>query len=356
MNSPVSTITGYLQKFLGGPKPILPADTNAFNPGSIPNWISQLVEIYETSLGEQTIVLIAPKEDLTVDQGARIYSVIRETLKRPTLLIADRLPPKGRGTLVRLRIPHVVSNHSIYSPELGLQYKTPPKKALPLRSLRPKLPIAAVKIAMHFLLNPKQQNKKTTLGGWVDLLKEAYGIAPSLSTSSRAFIELMQNGLVEIDTIGTSKNIQFLDRHTVWKQLVACSGDLIQKRLNLTGKPNDSLHIKPLLSGESALAAMSDLSEPRIETIAIDSSEWHRWSQDPINPPQTALLDRECIHVEVWPLAALTFPKNKEHPGYVNPIALALNFRGAEDPRIQESVQQMLGRIDLDASLLWSQR
>lgn len=354
MRPDIVTTASYLQDFLGKTDPRFPTGTCEANLRNLPNWISQLVDVYETTVKGQQIALIAPKEDLTVDQGTRIYSIVHKALKHPTLLIADRLPAKGRGTLVRLRVPHIVSNHSVYAPDLGLQYKTQKEKSEPLRPFRPKLPTAAVKVAMHFLLNPTQNEQEKTLGGWVDALKKEYGIAPSLSTASRAFIELMQNGLVEIGAIGTSKNIKFLERDTVWKQLVACSADLVQKRLNLTNRPNESLQIKPLLSGESALAMMSDLSEPQVETIAIDSSEWHRWSQDKKNPPKTALMESESTHVEVWPLAGLSFPLNREHPACINPIALALNFRGAEDPRIQISIQQMLARFELDASILWS--
>lgn len=354
MHRGVESVISYITEFLAPLRSDLSLDAREVDPGGVPHWITQLAKLYEVGTGEEKVILIYPLDDLSVDQGARIYSVVRESIGRPTLLIADRLPSKGRGTLVRLHIPHVVKGHSIYSPELGVKYRSIAKPDPQPKQFRPTLSVTAVKIATHYLLNPKNENEVHTLSEWQSQLKKTYSDAPSLSTCSRAFSELMQSELVEVSTLGTAKQIRFYDRKQVWERLVTACPILIERKYKTSNLPKDEplVHLF-LLAGETALAKMSDLNEPINKTIAIDSWHWRMWEKSGKNPPQAPALDTQAVHVEVWELGALSYPRNERYSDCVNPIMLALSLRGSMDPRIQSAIQEMLEPLELDASHLW---
>lgn len=353
MDNQIQDIAAYLQRFLAPGQGEGFAVVKELAHTNLPIWVTQLSRIYESKLGEQKVVLIDPKEDISVDQGARLHKIVFEYVGLPTLLIADRLPIKGRGTLVRLLVPHVIGNHTIFAPDLGLQYRGVPDRSESFRTFRPKLPAFAVKIASYYLLNPNLAGENWTLSKWQEQLRQSKRSLPSFS---RAFIELMENDLVEIGTLGASKQICFRGKEHVWQRLVECSPEMIRKKIRVQERPKDEFESLFKYAGESALAKMSDLNEPLTDTIAMGSFEWNLWWKK--KHPEPALTESFGITIEVWNMSTVGFPMNPkpELKNCVSPIELALSLRNETDPRIHECVQQMLGPYGLDAEILWSRK
>src|SRR4051812_47118880 len=126
MGEAPSKVLDFLLNFMDperAKKGVLVSQTEAPR-GRFPAWVTEIAKVHQAEFGdERPFILIEPRDSISVDQGARLHKVVSEAMNRPTILIADKIPAKGRGTLVRLRIPHVVGDHAVFAPELGLHYR-----------------------------------------------------------------------------------------------------------------------------------------------------------------------------------------------------------------------------------------
>jgi hypothetical protein len=269
-----------------------------------------------------------------------LYRVFQRFAVGPALILADSLPNKSRGVLVRMGIPHVVSGIAIYAPELGIAYGRPLTDTSVSHETNEKLLPLGLKVIAWFLLKPDFFGEAFTL---VALQKRMMQLnhPVSLSTLSRVFRQLEGFELIRVSGGGRTRSLCFEERNAVWKKLLQLEVETIARRVEETFLPPDNLNW--VYSGDSALAKISELSEPKVTTIATSISNYRKWKEN----------EKKSHTIENWGQPVLKIELWREDPTFlsqdqcINPIELVLSLRKENDPRIRLVVAEVLDNYKL---------
>ncbi len=312
------------------------------NLSDFPIWLRSAADLYtlDSNTSEHlTITLIRPKEDLAFDQLLNVYRQVSAKIGLRTLLIADNLNPKFRPLLVKFRIPFVFKDQSIYAPELALVFKSlksfgkePSPKSSPIRGTIHPL---SVKLVAAYLTN--QIENEITLRELHRILLQR-GAIVSTAKLSLVLNDLVQANILESVGKGPRKSFHFGDSKNIWRTLASTQISPFMRVLHGHYLPLDKRNY--VLAGESALAKLSSLNEPKTMTIATTPSIYREMRSNSIAHDD---ISGPGVYIQVW----------KEDPrlfslvSKINPIELYLSMRGDPDERIQIALQEMLSKYRL---------
>lgn len=338
----------FVQEFFQGIAPGGFVGEEPYEPKNLPLWAKQVAWFRHFPLGSIDVKLIVPKERLECDRLVSLYRVFVRMESEPALVCADDLPPKSRGTLVRMGVPHVVSNTAIFAPQLGLAYGKL-RAVLTERTIQEKLSSVGLKLLAAFLLkrnffdgNPPLSELQKRLQ---ETLRNRAGYFVSLTTLSRVFQQLQELELVEVTGSGPHKRMHFVERQALWARLSRLEVETVLRRVETRSLPPRGRGY--VLSGDSALAELSDLLPPQVMTIAMSTSDYRKWKEG--NQKNEAVGDFSATRaiIELWREDTTFLDVN----GCMNPIELALSLRRHTDPRVRIAVTQVLEGYGLDANL-----
>ena len=338
--------TLFIKKFFQGRK--YNGETNAkyVEPENLPLWMKQSADYYRFRLGNTYIILITPKELIEFEQVVNLYRVFERMALGPGLILANDLPLKSRGLLVRLEIPHVVSNIAIYAPHLGIAYGKLKDTPKPREYKEHVSPLGLKIIAFYLLFTEDLQGFFTLSDLQLYIKKRNHNV--SLSTLSRACNQLEHFEILKAKSAGRTHKLYFENRNIVWLKLLQLEIETIIKKSELTFDPRKHKNIRWVYSGDSALSMMSDLSEPKIITIATSISDFRKWM----------IINEKKIesHKEIIPQFIIEQWKNDPtflaEKNCLNPIELVLSFRRNIDPRVRIALSDILKNHDLDSTFL----
>jgi hypothetical protein len=310
---------------------------------NLPVWMKHSAQFYQFPLGKIIVALIAPKDTKDFKQVINLYRVFERLNPGPALLLANDLPAKSRGVLVRMGIPHVVSDSAVFAPQLGLAYGKV-SETRKSKDVEDRLSPLGLKLIARYLLKKNTVEVNFTLSELqLQLAKENFSF--SLSTLSRVFQQLETLQIISVHGGGRSRTLQLKRREDIWGQLTQMQIETFSRKIQMHGQqPKDLAWV---YAGELALAKMSDLMEPNEVTIATSLSNYNKWKDK--NDLSKIDVDQPSLIIELW----------KEDPVFLskknclNPIELALSLRRNDDPRIRLAISQMLKELSLDADLLW---
>ena len=316
----------------------------------LPFWIKETVEIYSLPLNDELpLYLIIPKRELEFTEIANAFKVISSNLQGPVLLLADTIPSKARGPLVRMRIPHITSDGTLYAPQLGLilndSIRTMVSEAKTARQVL--MPLGLKLIAAHLMGIPWAGSFDSLL----ELQTKFAGINYPVSQSSlsRAMTQLADFEMLLVSGMGPQKTYQFREKDRLWKQLT---------RIDLEG-PVEKIYdqyipesdaFQWVYSGESALERLSDLAQGATQTIAMKTETYRKWTAN--HRPGTAygnFGEPKKVIIELWRSDPALISVEKS----LNPIELSLSLRKTTEPRTRLAVTQMLAELNLKADYLW---
>lgn len=241
------------------------------------------------------------------------------------LLIASRLEGFTRKRLIEMKVPFIVPYAQLYWPALGLEFRKRNQektiKKIP-NTLEPAGQAVVIGV-MNGLFLPVFQPR--------DLEKK---LGYSLMSMTRTVEQLEKMGFGVSLKKGINRLFTPIEKRAFWERVLPHLKDPVRDvmRFEECDIPED---VK-ILSGESALAQISDLVEPRTPTYAVGRDQW-RLLQDKAIPHLTTEEPGTCA-VQVWRYAPALFAKD----GVVDIFSLYLSLKDAHDERIALACTRMM--------------
>ena len=277
---------------------------------SLPAFLERTYQLYESSIaGQQCIFLIAGENFATPSDIAKHVALVRSVVPAIVVFVAASLSTHNRARLVAQGTSFVVPGNQLYIPELAMdlrEYFRAPK----IRSADSLSPVAQAVLFHHLLRPDARAVTPSTI---------AERLHYSAMSIGRAFDDLAAAGLAETRKIGKEKHLKF---KTEGRALLQTAHSLLRSPVR-TVKYIREVRTRPAwkLAGESALAELTDLSPPKIDTYAVAASGWkivanrydltetepaesaiavETWSYDPAGLSDTHVVDRLSLYAQFW--------------------------------------------------------
>jgi hypothetical protein len=327
-NEILNALRRYVEHVLQAPLEIGAPVTAA----QIPSFLNQhYTHIYGHILNRECILMLA-----SADFGDTPATIAkhRDLLQRhfPSSIIVlaiGRLTNHNRHRLIAHHVPFIVPGNQLFVPELALDLRE------------------------HFRSEPEVQSETMTPTGQLLVIAELLGRIEqdtpsgfathfhySAMSMGRAIAELEAFGLIEVETAGRYRRTHFhLPRNELWLKARPLLRSPVRKRRRIR-RPHDDMVLP--LAGESALAALTNLSHPRLETRAVAASDWKslvkRYDLDrPLN------WDEPEIELETWAYD----PTILGDAATVDPISLWFSIPDNADERMGEAKEALLKKVGL---------
>jgi len=245
-----------------------------------------------------------------------------------TCLVAEHLPPYLRNRLVELGQPFVVPGRQLFWPAIGSAETVQRPQRLrpePVDTLGPVAQQLLIALLLRRVLPPLTITAVAQALGWT---------AASVSQAVKA---LEASGLVESRTEGRERIFALAGAPgEVWRQAQPLLRTPVRQRVRIRQvdlPPEVNLH-----AGESALAPLTDLTEPAEPVFAVAS---RHWPKGPETPPAIPTPDTGTCVVELWRYP----PAATAAQGRVDPLSLSLSLGDAKDERVQLALQALMEQM-----------
>ena len=318
--------TTYLCQVLGDVSPLAPWEQVT----SLPFYLQDRYQVSTAIIVGTPCLLI-----LARDAGGETPAVVRKHLQAvqrhftgPVIYVVEHITSYNRKRLVEQRVPFVVPNKQMYLPSLGLDLREQFSTKVDTREK----PLGAV--AQVLLLRELFQPGFYSVAA--KLLAEQMDY--SAMTIGRAFAELTDKNLAELEKIGREKQLKFLHRgKELWLEAQQYLADPIKKRIWVEG---DLYSAQVPAAGETALAHYTMLSEPKCPVVAISAREWPS-QKEFLNLNELPSCDGYGIQVELWSYKPCLIKEGN----YVDELSLYLSMRGNNDERIAMAADELAGEM-----------
>ena len=316
------------------------AKRHAHGGQGLPLWINKSVKIVVLMIHvDQKIALVFPVRKLEFDQIVNIQRQVQKRMNAFVIIVADKQNSKYRSLFVREGVPFIYRDKTIFAPGLGVKFFNTAileRKDIE-HEIREDMAPFEVKLTAGYLtdfLKSKTYNLDDIL-----MILFDNNCKCSKGKLSNTVGSLLEKGVVTSKGHGPNRTVRFRSKNETWEFLkeshIAKSHRLIEGYFNIEKKV--------VLSGETALAYYSNLSDPIVKTVALTNKEFNDFKSS-----EQQNTDRKIpkIHIEV----------RKEDPrlfsidGCLNPIEVFLDLRNDQDERIQISLSQMMNKWKLEVA------
>ena len=323
--SPVAdALQRYLEDTLHVPARIVALE----NALSLPSFLSRMYSLHEGHMvGRRFIFLATIDNSATPSDIAKHVALVRSAVDAIVVFVAPWLSAHNRARLIGKGIPFVVPGNQLYIPDLAIDLRERFRTQKPRREVG--LSPAAQAVLFHRVL--RLDEAATTPSRIAGQLRY------SAMSIGRAFDDLVTAGLAHTDRYGRERRIRF---ETKGRKLFDASHDLLRSPVR-TRKYIQDVHAVPQLkrAGESALAELTDLSRPPVDSFAVAASDWKDFAQ--IRGLVETDRDQAVQIIETWTYdpAALSTAHT------VDPLSLYAQFHDHSDERIAMEADQLLKGI-----------
>jgi len=289
----------------------------------LPYYLADRYEFRRAVFDSVPCLIMKPKGELdTLPAIKKHISRVREVELLPVVLNLDAMTARRRMSLIESRIPFVVPSFHIYLPFLGIvlneRYTSATK---PSETLMPSSQL----LLFHYLYQSEPELRAGETA-------EVFGI--SAMQVSRAIKQLTALGLVQVRKDGIRTIISSNERrrdlfdmarpyllNPVRKRLYVEYGDLPK------GLP---------ISGYSALSELTMLGGTSIGTFAFFGKVGELSGTD-------SLVDNTAqAEIEIWRYDPVLLLK---YPGVVDALSLVASLSHDDDPRVEESIDELLLKV-----------
>lgn len=324
----LNALRSYVEHVLQTPLEIQEAVT----PAHVPNFLNQRYTLIAGHILRRECILMVAGADF--DDTPATIAKHRDLLQRhfplaTIILVTGRLTNHNRHRLIAQRVPFIVPGNQLFVPELALDLREhfrsePEPQAECLTPTGQLLVIAA-------LLERIQQD---TPSGF------AAHFHYSAMSMGRAIAELEAFELIEVEPAGRYRRVHFhLPRNELWRRTRPLLRSPVRKRRRIT-RPHDDIVLP--FAGESALAELTNLSHPRLETRALAASDWKSLAKR-YDLDRRLNWDEPEIELETWAYD----PALLGDRDIVDPISLWLSLSDSADDRIGEAKDALLKKVGL---------
>lgn len=304
----------------------------------LPSWIKNLAEIKVARLSSGIkIYFLKTVKTVEFDVLMNLQNQTSKRFDAIVVLVADDLNPKFRPLLVKLGIPYIYQNQTVFIPDLGLKIS---KIDSFEKKINTKMELGLGSFEFRLIAGFLTGFLTESLFNLEDLNNILFenNFHCSKSKLSEAVATLVRLEYVSVEGKGPFKKVKFYNRKDVWEK-VNYADDVQTKKLFAAYYIDSNREY--VSAGETALAKMSDLSEPTLKHFALTNKEKNEIE-----------LTRRPIGRFGDPVAY--FHVYKEQPelfsikGNLNPLEIFLDLRSHKDERIQIALSQMLKNFKLE--------
>lgn len=301
--------------------------------GALPGYLEQRYEARLAALAGQTWLVVflrqpdAPAPLQLLKQLDQLQAHIDPPVAG-TCLVAEHLPPYLRNRLVELGQPFVVPGRQLFWPAIGSAETVQRPQRLrpePVDTLGPVAQQLLIALLLRRVLPPLTITAVAQALGWT---------AASVSQAVKA---LEASGLVESRTEGRERIFALADAPgEVWRRAQPLLRTPVRQRIRIrqVDLPPDA----NLRAGESALATLTDLTEPAEPVFAVAS---RHWPKGPETTPVIPTPDTGTCVVELWRYP----PDATATHGRVDPLSLYLSLKDAKDERLQLALEGLMEQV-----------
>jgi hypothetical protein len=295
---------------------------------SVPTFLDQSYRFYKARIaGTQIVVMAAQGNVATPADIAKHVSLVCSAVDGIAVFAAPSLKAHNRSRLIALRVPFLVPGNQLYIPDLAMDlreyFRAPKPKSA--EALSP----AAQAVFFHHMLRLDQF---TTTPSTI-----AEHLHYSPMSVGRAFDNLAATGLATTEKRGKARHIQFeADR----RELMDAARPLLRspvRSVKHIGTGHAAPNLK--LSGETALAKLTDVAPPRMETLAVVASDW-KATAETLELVQVDDFETRFM-VETWSYD----PGGLSDGPVVDPLSLYAQFHDHRDERISMAADRLLENV-----------
>lgn len=241
---------------------------------------------------------------------------------------------KVRNDLISLKIPFVIPGYQMYLPWFFIDLREAARKRGEVYLERSaSLSPAAQALALKLIKSGSGESMTTAMiCKWTGFSK---------MTVSKAMRELAVFSCVNIHAERRSNSISLSGTKTdAWLQLVEKLRSPVSK-IYFIETPQEDLTGQCFMAGEQALAALSMLGDPTLETYACSKTSWARLSERYAWSDSPAQFENNCLpyrRMEVWSYD----PALLSEQDMVDVASLYLSLKPEPDERIQKELESLL--------------
>lgn len=302
-------------------------DTLERAPG-LPAFLGRTYRLFEGHIaGRKCIFLASLSNPGTPSDVAKHVGLVRDAFDAIVVFATPALSAHNRSRLIGQGVPFVVPGNQLYIPDLAMDLREH-YRALKRRNADGLSP-AAQAVLFHHLLRLDVSATSPSL--------IAERLRYSAMSIGRAFDDLIAAGLAYSDKTGKERHIRF---KSDGRQLLDAARDLLRSPVRAEKLIRDGRAVRSLKrGGESALAELTDLSQPPLETFAVAASDWKGIAQT--EGVTETDRDRADYVVETWSYD----PAGLSDRPVVDPLSLYAQFRDHRDERVSMAAERLLERV-----------
>ena len=294
----------------------------------LPSFLGRAYTFYEAEIASRRCIFLAALTNAaTPSDIAKHVGLVRKSVDAIIVFATPSLSAHNRARLIGQSVPFVVPGNQLYIPDLAIDLRD--HFRAPRQGREGGLsPVAQAVLFDHLL----RHDEKATIPSLI-----AARLRYSAMSIGRAFDDLAASGIALTEKHGKERHIRF---KSDGRKLFEATRDLLRSPVRaakfIRGNPNQA----PLKqAGETALAALTDLSRSQLATFAIAASDWKAIAQT------SGLIetsrDQADLIIETWSYD----PAVLSDTGIVDPLSLYAQFKDDGDERVSMAAEHLLESI-----------
>lgn len=295
--------------------------------GRLPFYLQDAYEFASIELLGAAYVLLMPRDArLSASELRKRMDTLAELTGAEGIFVAAAMSSSERKRLIDQHVPFIVPGNQLYLPDIGIDLREyfRSRRRPADKGLTP----ATQALLISALLQPwRPEVHPAELGA-------RFGY--TAMTLSRAVKELEAVGLAEVVGKGRERWLHFLDGpRAIWMQALPLLRSPVKKSVWLWPDrlPRQLEHAR--LAGESALASMTLLSEPKTPVQAISADQWKVMQQQGVE--ELPANESGALALQVWSYS----PELVEGAHVVDPLSLLLSLRDEHDERVRQAMDEL---------------
>ncbi len=240
------------------------------------------------------------------------------------VFVRNAITSYNRKRLIEHHVPFIVPGNQMYLPMLGIDLREHHKR---LKIKKEVFTPSTQVLVLYSLLN-------RDYGAFTPGVMSTH-LGYSAMTMTRSFDQLEAAGIGKHCREGKERQLELAPRgRQLWDETLPFFSSPVKNQLYTM--PREDLG-EGEIAGESALAYLTMLSEPKNPVIALGSRRWRSIRQ--IHDIQTiSFAETGSIVVEIW-----KYPPGKlTQSGVVDPLSLYLSLKEIQDERVQSALYQLM--------------
>jgi len=292
---------------------------------SLPTFLARSYHFYEANIiGRQCLLIGADENATTPTNIAKHVSLVRSEIDAIVIYVTPTLSAHNRSRLIALGVSFVVPGNQLYIPELAMDLREH-FRAFKLKTTDVLSP-AAQAVLFHYLLDPESFGTKPS-----EIAKQLHYSPMSIG---RAFDDLVSLELARSERLGRERRIHFVES---MEHLLDLARPLMRNPVSsikyLIGS-GEKLGLQ--VAGETALAELTDLTPPRLETFATSARRWSSMARE-FSLIQGNRYEHDFV-IEAWSYDPLSLSNRS----VVDPLSLYAQFKDHSDERVRMAADSLL--------------